>query len=227
MAPARNDPEVTESADEPPTARRRRRRPRGRAGRLVRRQRLAHLGAGRARRHRCQARASYAWDEYTRNTLAAHAHAFPDHWDGTISVDDACNALVLERTRRAAASASFWIPGPDHRAAHVDGHERAEPRGPDADARRLPDRPAPAGRRFSLRFQRVGVARGPERLRGYVRVSQGGRLVLEVRVPRGARGVTASAGGQAVRHRRSTGGFVTFRLPASPGRAADWAVAWR
>ena len=32
----------------------------------------------------------YAWDEYTRNTLAAHATAFPDHWAGTISVDDTC-----------------------------------------------------------------------------------------------------------------------------------------
>src|SRR5258708_2910937 len=30
-----------------------------------------------------------AWDEYTRNTLANHATLWPDHWDGTISVDDA------------------------------------------------------------------------------------------------------------------------------------------
>jgi hypothetical protein len=31
-----------------------------------------------------------AWDEYTRNTLANHATLWPDHWDGTISVDDVC-----------------------------------------------------------------------------------------------------------------------------------------
>ncbi len=37
--------------------------------------------------------ASDAWSEYTRNTLAMHAHVFPDHWDGTISIDDACNAF--------------------------------------------------------------------------------------------------------------------------------------
>ena len=83
------------------------------------------------------------------------------------------------------------------------------------------------GRRFSMRFPRVGAARARNVLRGYVRVSQGGRLVLRVRVPRGARGVIASAGGRTVRHRRSAGGFVMFRLPASAGRAADWAVAWR
>ena len=33
-----------------------------------------------------------AWDEYTRNTLANHATLWPDHWDGTISVDDVCYA---------------------------------------------------------------------------------------------------------------------------------------
>ena len=39
----------------------------------------------------------YAWSEYTRNTLAAHANAFPRHWDGTVSVDDACNAFYASR----------------------------------------------------------------------------------------------------------------------------------
>jgi hypothetical protein len=41
-----------------------------------------------------------AWSEYTRNTLAAHAHAFPQHWDGTISVDDACNAFYAHHPDR-------------------------------------------------------------------------------------------------------------------------------
>ncbi len=50
--------------------------------------------------------ARYAWSEYTRNTLAAHATAFPRHWDGTISVDDACNAFYASPPREAAASAS-------------------------------------------------------------------------------------------------------------------------
>ncbi|HEY1828066.1 MAG TPA: hypothetical protein VGF87_08600, partial [Acidimicrobiales bacterium] len=33
-----------------------------------------------------------AWSEYLRNTLANHATQFPDHWAGTISVDDVCYA---------------------------------------------------------------------------------------------------------------------------------------
>src|SRR5205085_2378119 len=36
--------------------------------------------------------AALAWDEFTRNTLAAHATAFPDHWNGVITVDDVCAA---------------------------------------------------------------------------------------------------------------------------------------
>src|SRR5262249_52470178 len=38
-----------------------------------------------------------AWDEYTRNTLATHAATFPDHWAGTISVDDTCYAWYASR----------------------------------------------------------------------------------------------------------------------------------
>lgn len=36
---------------------------------------------------------SLAFSELERNTLAAHAHAYPRHWDGTISVDDVCDAF--------------------------------------------------------------------------------------------------------------------------------------
>ena len=34
-----------------------------------------------------------AFDEFRRNTLAAHAHAYPDHWNGILSVDDVCYAF--------------------------------------------------------------------------------------------------------------------------------------
>ncbi len=53
----------------------------------------------------CPSAGSYAWSEYTRNTLANHAHAFPDHWAGTISIDDACYGYYSS-TRSSAATAS-------------------------------------------------------------------------------------------------------------------------
>ena len=35
---------------------------------------------------------AYAFDELERNTLAARATVYPDHWDGILSVDDACRS---------------------------------------------------------------------------------------------------------------------------------------
>ena len=152
--------------------------------------------------------------------------AFPRHWDGTISVDDACNAWYASAPRELR-----------HRTCSpTTGQITEQPTWMVMNALRLagltPTRTATGsrrtcGRHFSMRFPRVGVARAGNVLRGYVRVSQGGRLVLRVRVPRGARAVIASVRGRTVRHRRSAGGFVTFVLPTSSGRAADWAVAWR
>ncbi len=79
---------------------------------------------------------------------------------------------------------------------------------------------------LSLRMARVGVARGARVLRGYLRVAGRERLSVRVRVPAGARGVTAWAGSRRAAHTRA-GAFVAFRLPARRGRAADWAVTWR
>ena len=39
---------------------------------------------------------AYALDELERNTLAAHAAAFPRRWNGVLSVDDACNSWFAE-----------------------------------------------------------------------------------------------------------------------------------
>ena len=58
---------------------------------LVRRQRLVDMGARGARR-RASARGRNAWTSSWRNTLTAHAAAFPNHWDGLIIVDDECAA---------------------------------------------------------------------------------------------------------------------------------------
>ena len=169
--------------------------------------------------------ARYAWDEYTRNTLAAHANAYPRHWDGTISIDDACNANYARAPARCGivlfddyqgqiTEQPTWMV---MNAVNLAG-VRATRSGFEID-------PHLRGR-FSLRFAHVGVARAANALRGYLRVARRERLRLRVRVPAGVRHVTAWAGGQAVTSRRA-GRFVTFTLPARPGRAADWAVTWR
>ena len=89
QSPARNDPEVTERTyprPEPSTTRSSRAAP------------GTPSTAGSpwpwlARPGRCPHARADAFGELRRNTLAAHAHAFPDHWDGVLSVDDVCYAF--------------------------------------------------------------------------------------------------------------------------------------
>src|SRR5256714_4602026 len=52
-----------------------------------------------------------AWSEYTRNTLANHATRFPNHWDGTISVDDACEAFYSQDNSFCGVSLSTSYDG--------------------------------------------------------------------------------------------------------------------
>jgi hypothetical protein len=78
---------------------------------------------------------------------------------------------------------------------------------------------------FSLRLPNVGVAATPESLRGYIRPQRSGTIRLRVAPPAGAdpNQLVVYAG-----QRRSRwvlrDGLAVFDLPASAGRAADWAV---
>ena len=191
---------------------------------LVRHQRLAHVGAGRPGRGRAGGGALRLGRVHAQHARRA-CRCLPRHWDGTISVDDACNAyyarsparcgiLLFDDYQGQITEQPTWMV---MNAINLAG-ARATRAGFEID-------PHLRGR-FSLRFARVGVARGANALRGYLRVARRERLRLRVRVPAGVRHVRAWAAGQAVTSRRA-GRFVTFTLPARPGRAADWAVTWR
>jgi hypothetical protein len=167
----------------------------------------------------------YAWDEYTRNTLANHATHFPDHWAGTISVDDVCYAYYASRPEQC---------GNDLYRTY-DGQITEQPTWMVMDAIRLAGiTPTAAGFRiaphlpmetFSLRLPRIGVASGPRLLRGYVRAQQAGEIELRVRVPVASRGLRTWANGRVVPH-RIRGGYAVFRLDAPDDAAADWALTW-
>jgi hypothetical protein len=168
--------------------------------------------------------ARYAWSEYARNTLAAHASAFPRHWNGTISVDDACNAFYAAEPSRCGVGLysdyagqiteqpTWMVMG----AVNLAG----------VTATRRGFRIDPHLRRFSLRMPRVGVERSPQLMRGYLRVESGGRLRLQVGgVPRKAHRVRVWANGRPVAHGWAAGSVV-FALPARPDVPADWAITW-
>jgi hypothetical protein len=170
----------------------------------------------------------YAWSEYTRNTLATHATAFPDHWAGTISVDDTCYAYYASRPAQCG----------NDLYRQYDGQITEQPTWMVMDAIRLagitPTRrgyriaPHLPFSRFSLRLPRIGVAARSTQLHGYVRPVESGPIELRVKVPPGAApgSLAVRAGGRAVGFRLAAGSVV-FRLRGRADSAADWAVTWR
>jgi hypothetical protein len=170
--------------------------------------------------------AEYAWDEYVRNTLGRHATTWPDHWAGTISVDDVCNAYYTRGPARCGGFSDTY-----------DGQITEHPTWMVMNAIRLAGvTPTGAGYtiaphlpldRFSLRLPRIGVAADGDRYRGYLRPEGGGELELAVRLPAGADPTSAIAwvDGERVAH-RVEGRTVVITLTARAARTTDWAVEW-
>jgi hypothetical protein len=168
-----------------------------------------------------------AWSEYTRNTLGNHATRFPNHWDGTISVDDVCEAFYSRETDFCGVSLSTayqgqiteqptWMVMNAIRLAGITPTEagyRIAPRFPFA--------------RFSLRLPQVGVASESTRMRGYVTSRPGGSMQMEVELPAGTPtgSLKTWADGRAVPHKLK-GDSAVFTLRAAANRPADWAITW-
>ena len=164
----------------------------------------------------------YALDELQRNTLRAHARAYPRHWGGT--------HLGGRRVSRPLLDRFVAVRHRDHRRVHrrrmhqptwalFDAIKLA---GVEPTRRGYRIRPALPLRRFSLRFPRLGLEWAPGRVRGYVVTVQSARLEMEVRAPsRGRHAVYVE--GRRVRAARR-GRFLTFRLRTRAGRPVNWAV---
>ncbi|MBV9214392.1 MAG: hypothetical protein JOZ25_12195 [Actinobacteria bacterium] len=168
-----------------------------------------------------------AWSEYTRNTLANHARHFPNHWDGTISVDDACEAFYSQARDFCGVSLSTAYAGQITEQPTwmvMDAIRLAGVTATQAGYRIAPRYPFT---RFSLRFPQVGVAAERGRLRGYFRPQRGGSVQLTVELPAGTHtSVIAWSGGRKVA-RSVDGRTVVFRIATRSRRLTDWAVTWR
>ncbi|HEV3230434.1 MAG TPA: hypothetical protein VGY97_13240 [Solirubrobacteraceae bacterium] len=171
-----------------------------------------------------QARA-YAWDEYIRNTLATHATAFPDHWDGTISVDDVCFAYYSSTPSYCGNGLSYSYSGQITEQATwmvMDAIRLAGITPVGTGYRIVPHLPM---NNFSLRLPQIGVASEPGVLRGYLRPEQSGSVQMQVAAPPGTdvHRLVAFADGRQVPSTVQDG-LVTFALATQAGRSADWAV---
>jgi Glycosyl hydrolase 36 superfamily, catalytic domain/Glycosyltransferase family 36 len=166
-----------------------------------------------------------AFGELIRNTLADHATAFPDSWDGILSVDDACNAWYAPNPSECGVGLTTAY---DTQIPHQDAWSlwdvlQLAGVSPTAGGFRIvPHLPMAT---FSVRFQGAGVASAPGVLRGYIRPQASGRLAMQVAAPAGTgrRKLVVFVDSRRVRSRVARG-LVSFTLSTSAGRAANWAV---
>ncbi|MBI4729951.1 MAG: hypothetical protein HY775_10725 [Acidobacteria bacterium] len=180
--------------------------------------------------------AELAWDELERNSLARHAAAFPDRWDGVTSVDDACWAFYSSDPGRCglAGMSGGFAGGVFPPYAGMISHQ---PSWQLYDIVKLAGiEPTETGLRidphipftpFSVRLPRVGVAREPGRMRGYVTTEADEPLELEVHLPSDVDpdGAVAWVDGQQVEV--SVGAdWLRLRTGAPRGQRVDWAVVW-
>jgi glycosyl hydrolase family 36/glycosyl transferase family 36 len=164
-----------------------------------------------------------AWDEYTRNTLATHATLWPDHWDGTISVDDACYGYYSDHPENCGNGLT----------TAYEGQITEQPTWMVMNAIRLAGLtvtrdgydvfPHLPFRDFSLTMPQIGITSEPRRLHGYLRPASDAAYGITVHLPPDAKlpDVTTWVDGRAVPHTAS-GRAVRF---AAHGRA-DWEVTW-
>lgn len=164
-----------------------------------------------------------AFSEFERNTLAAHAHAYPRHWDGTISVDDVCDAFYSPSPMNCGAGLTTAYAGQImHQPAWslFDAIKLAGVEPTATGFRIVPELPFGT---FSLGLPKIGVAYSARSVRGYLTTAGGRELTMQVRPPVSRRHWNVVVGGHRV---RSTvrGGLLTFVLRARPHRSVRWAI---
>jgi glycosyl transferase family 36/glycosyl hydrolase family 36 len=172
-----------------------------------------------------------AWDEFLRNTLAAHATAFPEHWDGLISIDDECASYFQSSPSGCGiglATGAGAANGYDTQIMHQPAYsmfDLLKLAGVEATADGYEVVPHLPMGTFDVRFPQIGVAEQSGLIRGYVTTS-GGSVTMRVAPPPGVSPQAAKtfAGRRKVAH-TVVAGLVQFTLPTSGGAPADWAVS--
>jgi hypothetical protein len=177
--------------------------------------------------------AEMALDELERNTLSAHAQAFPDYWNGVLNVDDACWSFFSSDPGRCAIGSLVTLGGSSYAGQITHKHAWTlfallklagiEPtlRG----YRIAPHLPLDG---WSLRLPNVGIAQSGRELRGYLRTAADGPIELTV-MPRGAPSgsrYVAWVNGERVETHPATDGGVTFSVVVQSGVPLDWAVRY-
>jgi hypothetical protein len=167
---------------------------------------------------------AHAFDEFLRNTLAAHATAYPDHWDGIISVDDVCHAFYAPQPEQCGNGLQTTYAGQIMHQPSWALFDAIKLAGIEPTASGYTIDPRLPMARFSLRLPAVSLVVQRRTVRGSITPSGSGRL--RMRVATDLRRVAVTVAGRPVRATRA-GRFVAFALPVRAGRPTAWAIRGR
>lgn len=165
---------------------------------------------------------AYAFSEFERNTLAAHASAYPAHWDGITSVDDVCHAFYSPTPATCGAGLTTGYAGQIMHQPAWSLFDAIRLAGIDPTESGFRIRPELPMRTFSLGLPDIGVSYGRASARGYIVIAARQTLTLAVQPPAGRRWRVSADGRPARAVMR--GGMLVFRLPAEPGTRASWTI---
>ncbi len=112
-----------------------------------------------------------AFDEYLRNTLFAHATAFPNNWDGIISVDDACNSFYSTSPGSCGIGLTNTYQGQIMHQPAWSLFDTIALSGIVPTASGYDITPHWPAQNFSVEFPDIGLARSPNSLKGYFLLS--------------------------------------------------------
>jgi Glycosyl hydrolase 36 superfamily, catalytic domain len=171
-----------------------------------------------------------AWSSFTRNTLAAHAQAYPALWYGIWTGPDSWNGA--DKPRPGEADAHIATALTDYPA--LNAHVHTSP------LRALTDLVGVEGTRdglritprvptetFTVRWPRLSIESVPAAIAGALTTAATEPLMLEVLLPSGLRGgvpLAVIAGGAPAAYTLD-GDVVRFALPPAPGAPVAWRIA--
>lgn len=164
----------------------------------------------------------YAFSELLRNTLAAHASAYPAHWDGITSVDDVCYAYYSPTPSTCGAGLTTAYEGQIMHQPAWSLFDAIRLAGVTPTENGFQIRPELPVGSFSLALPDIAVAYHGTSAHGYVVVQSSSTLSFEVQPPAGARW-RVYANGRRV-PARLVAGMLAFRVRASALRHAGWAI---
>ncbi len=165
----------------------------------------------------------YAFSELERNTLAAHALAYPHHWDGITSVDDVCRSFYSSDSAECGAGLTTAYAGQIMHQPAWSLFDAIRLAGVNPTETGFEIQPELPMRNFSLALPDIGVAYRPGVARGYVVASARTTLTMAVRAPGTGRHWRVLADGHPASSSRR-GGVLVFRLRVQPGRPAAWTI---